>query len=83
MTIAVMEKGKAEQMASKDLEIEIALELKPETKDLCERLLRIVHCKDCKWYGLNGCAVKVSDDSDKPKDDDYCSFGERKEQEHE
>ncbi len=71
------------QMGSKDLEIEIALALKPETKDLCERLLGIVHCKDCKWYGLNGCAVDVSDDSDKPKDDDFCSFGERKESKNE
>lgn len=38
----------------------------------------IVFCKECKWRGTVGCALSIVDDSDKPKDDDYCSFGERK-----
>ena len=38
----------------------------------------IVRCKDCKWYGHVGCAIKIVDDSDAPQDNDYCSFGERK-----
>ena len=41
-------------------------------------LVEVVRCKDCKWYGHVGCAIRIVDDSDKPKDNDYCSFGERK-----
>lgn len=37
----------------------------------------VVRCKDCKWFNNIGCAIKIVDDSDKPKDNDYCSFGER------
>lgn len=39
----------------------------------------VVFCKDCKWFGTPGCAIKIVDDTDKPTEDDYCSFGERKE----
>lgn len=39
----------------------------------------VVRCKDCKWRGHLGCALKIVDDSDKPNDDDFCSFGERRE----
>ena len=45
--------------------------------DLLNR--RVVRCKDCKWFGGIGCAIQIVDDSDRPKEDDYCSFGERKE----
>lgn len=38
----------------------------------------VVRCRDCKWYGHVGCAIQIVDDSDRPKDDDFCSFGERK-----
>lgn len=38
----------------------------------------IIRCKDCKWFGKVGCAVEIVDDSDKPTEDDYCSFAERK-----
>lgn len=44
-----------------------------EPKDLVE----VVRCKDCKWYHEIGCAIKIVDESDEPKDNDYCSFGER------
>ena len=37
----------------------------------------IVRCKECKWRDHIGCALKIVDDSDKPKDDDFCSYGER------
>ena len=40
----------------------------------------LVRCKDCKWYGHLGCAIRIVDDSDKPSDNDYCSFGERSEE---
>ena len=36
----------------------------------------IVRCKDCKWFGDIGCAIQIVDDSDKPTENDYCSFGE-------
>ena len=42
-------------------------------------VVEVVRCKDCKWYGEIGCAIKIVDETDKPKDNDYCSFGERSE----
>lgn len=41
--------------------------------------VEVVRCKDCKWRGNLGCAVRIVDESDNPKDDDFCSWGERKE----
>lgn len=41
----------------------------------------VVRCKDCKWRGKPGCAVTIVDESDEPKDDDFCSWGERREDE--
>ena len=38
----------------------------------------IVRCKECKWRDNIGCALEIVDDSDKPKDDDFCSYGERR-----
>ena len=38
----------------------------------------IVRCKDCKWFGKIGCAIKVVDETDKPKENDFCSFAERR-----
>lgn len=43
----------------------------------------LTRCAECKWYGDFGCAIRIVDDSDKPKDDDFCSFAERKETEDE
>lgn len=48
---------------------------KYQTADVVE----VVRCKDCKWFNDFGCAIRIVDDSDKPKDNDFCSFGERKE----
>ena len=42
--------------------------------------VEVVRCKDCKWYHEIGCAIKIVDESDEPKDNDYCSFGERAEE---
>ena len=39
----------------------------------------LVRCKDCKWFNDFGCAIRIVDESDKPKEDDFCSFGERSE----
>ena len=38
----------------------------------------VVRCKDCKWFNASGCAIYIVDDTDKPKEDDFCSFGERR-----
>lgn len=38
----------------------------------------LVRCKDCKWFNDLGCAIRIVDESDKPKEDDFCSFGERR-----
>ena len=40
---------------------------------------KIVRCKDCKWWGHPGCAIYIADETDEPKENDFCSFGERKE----
>lgn len=44
--------------------------------------VEVVRCKDCEWRGKPGCAVRIVDESDKPKDDDFCSWGERREDEN-
>lgn len=40
--------------------------------------LEIIRCKDCKWFNDIGCAIRIVDDSDKPKENDFCSFAERR-----
>ena len=40
--------------------------------------VEVVRCKDCKWFNDIGCSIRIVDDSDKPTENDYCSFGERK-----
>ena len=37
-----------------------------------------VRCKDCKWFNDWGCAIRIIDDTDKPKETDFCSFAERR-----
>lgn len=39
----------------------------------------IIRCKDCMWWKTAGCAIHVVSEDDKPKENDYCSFAERKE----
>lgn len=40
--------------------------------------LEIIRCRDCMWFGEPGCAIEILDSSDKPKENDFCSFAERK-----
>ena len=40
-------------------------------------VVEVVRCKDCKWRGKAGCAIDIVDETDEPKDDDFCSYGER------
>ena len=37
----------------------------------------ITRCKDCEWFNDIGCAIRIVDDTDKPSENDYCSFAER------
>ena len=41
----------------------------------------IIRCKDCKWFNHIGCAIEINEDSDRPSENDYCSFAERKDEE--
>ena len=34
----------------------------------------VIRCKDCKWFGRMGCAIEVVDETDMPKENDFCSF---------
>lgn len=63
-------------MAIASLKTDEAYQLEYENRDCVE----VTRCKDCKWFGEIGCAVMVVDDSDKPTENDYCSFAEPKEQ---
>lgn len=44
-------------------------------------VVEVVRCKDCKWYSGIGCAIKIVDESDEPTDNDFCSYGEKKDEE--
>lgn len=62
---------------------EINLTVRLEYDEVVERLkadgwVIPVRCKDCKWFGELGCAIRIVDDTDKPSENDFCSFGERK-----
>ena len=41
-------------------------------------VVEVVRCKDCKWFNEIGCAISIVDESDKPTENDYCSFAERR-----
>ena len=40
----------------------------------------VIRCKNCKWFGDIGCAIKIVDECDKPTENDFCSFAELKEE---
>ena len=44
-------------------------------------VVEVVRCKDCKWFGALGCISRYTDGLDKPSKMDYCSWGEREEDE--
>lgn len=43
-----------------------------------EKVQELIRCKDCKWFGEIGCAIRIVDDTDKPAENDFCSFAERR-----
>ena len=42
--------------------------------------VEVVRCLDCKWFNNPGCAISIADDSDRPTENDFCGFGERREE---
>lgn len=65
-------------MASWDWqELYLPIHFKQVLEELPSAYPEITRCKDCKWFGGIGCAIKIVDDSDKPKEEDFCSFAER------
>ena len=84
--IGTAEMQKGENMAEITVPIQINL---PDDwiEQIVERLrkdpesewVEIIRCKDCKWFYNSGCAIWINDASDEPKEDDYCSFAERRE----
>ena len=53
-------------------------EIKRELGKLPSAQPEIVGCRDCKWFGKIGCAVQIVDESDRPSENDFCSFAERR-----
>lgn len=85
-TVDAVERIEYEKM--KDLaeqykfEYECVLEAHKEVlNEVLPKRVEVVRCKDCKWYDNIGCALIIVDEEDRPKPDDYCSYGERKKNE--
>lgn len=86
MTFAQEQKGG--KMASVNLTVPIKVELPEDWIEQVINTLRndpdsewieVIRCKDCKWFNDCGCAIRIVDDTDKPKENDFCSFAERRE----
>lgn len=59
----------------------IECETEEDFVHLCEMVKlgeSIVRCKNCKWWNEPGCAISIVDESDRPHENDFCSFGERR-----
>ena len=56
--------------------VEAATDFLNEVEDA--NVVEVVRCKDCKWVNEIGCAISIVDESDKPTENDYCSFAERR-----
>ena len=38
----------------------------------------IIRCGDCRWFYTAGCAIEIVDESDRPLENDFCSWAERR-----
>ena len=59
---------------------DIIVEKPKKGESIC---IPVIRCKNCKWFGEAGCAIQIVDNSDKPTENDFCSFAELKEVEEE
>lgn len=78
-------------MPPEDIDMEYQEQMNDEERELEEEMrdwVRVVRCKDCKWYDSDGeemntqghCWYKNGDPvMQDMKPNDYCSYGERKE----
>lgn len=66
-------------------EFESRISRKDAIKAWNKRVEEVVHCKECKWRGIEECAMFYECDCGEQHtwetDDDFCSYGERAEQE--
>ena len=67
--------------STKELKKDIAKRKKKFMEIPSADVVEVVRCKDCKWFNRFGCAIEIVDSTDRPKENDYCSFGERKDEE--
>ena len=56
---------------------DIVVEKLKKDESIC---IPVIRCKNCKWLGDVGCAIKIVDEYDKPTENDFCSFAELKEE---
>ena len=79
MSDTIYRQAAIDAMASWDLqELYLPIHFKQVLEELPSAYPEIIRCKDCKWFGEIGCAIRIVDDSDKPKEEDFCSFAERR-----
>ena len=69
-------------------EIDLINEIVSDTQNLIDKiengtLKEVIRCKNCKWFNTGGCAIEIIDNSDKPTENDFCSFAELKELQNE
>ena len=57
--------------------VDIVVEKLKKDENIC---IPVIRCKNCKWFGKAGCAINIVDDSDKPTENDFCSFAELNEE---
>lgn len=77
-TEAALEATKGFVFTSKRYNMEAMTDLLTLVRGRIEALPdELVRCRDCKWYNSIGCAIRVQDESDRPKEGDFCSFAER------
>jgi hypothetical protein len=58
--------------------LNVLTEVRDRLKALPPAQPEIIRCKDCKWFGDIGCAIEIVDDSDRPSENDFCSYAERR-----
>ena len=60
--------------------LNVLTEVRDRLKALPSAQPEVIRCRDCKWFGDIGCAIRIVDDSDKPTENDFCSYAERREE---